>query len=252
MAFFQTSSGDNIFYESSYHDNDLPAVVFLHGLGSDICGYKASRIQEFCVRESISLLMFDNFAHGKSSGKLEDMTVSKCLEIIDELSDHLLPKKKLILVGSSMGGGLAFCFAYNNPDNIAACLGIAPAVDFTELIFSNMSGEQKKQIVEEGQTMISVGQGLDASKYLIGYELVREGREHLLLDKDIIEISCPVRIVHGIDDVTVPYNNSLYLIDKLSSTNAHLVLIKDGDHTLHQDTEIKVILEQLHTLIDMK
>ena len=245
---FHTTCGEKIFYISENYNNDT-TVIYLHGLYSDVGGYKACKLHKYCTDNQISLLMFDNFAHGQSSGILSEMTVGKCLSIIEEMISTLSPDQKIIFVGSSMGGALAFLMALRNPQYTKACLGIAPAPDFTQIIWDHLDDSQKQQLKKDGTIALSASES--SNTYLMGYQLIEEGNNHLLMNQDHINITCPVRIVHGMRDSVVPYERSLQLIQKLDSDDAYITLIKNGSHRLSKDNEIEIILNQLEELIEI-
>ena len=66
---------------------------------------------------------------------------------------------------------------------------------------------------------------------------MEEGRRHLLL-RGPIRLSCPVRILHGMQDPDVPYQTSLRLMEKLTETEAVIELIEDGDHRLSRPQDL--------------
>jgi len=54
-----------------------------------------------------------------------------------------------------------------------------------------------------------------------------------------IDIDTPVRLLHGQQDTDVPYVTSLQLADNLVSKNVEVLLIKDGDHRLSRDEDLR-------------
>ena len=47
-----------------------------------------------------------------------------------------------------------------------------------------------------------------------------------------IALDCPVRLLHGLRDNSVPWQTSLRLAERLTSRNVAVTLVKDGDHRL--------------------
>src|SRR5215469_16117048 len=122
-------------------DGKSPTVLWLGGFKSDMKGTKARALGEWAARESRSLVLFDYFGHGASSGDFRNGTIGRwrddALAVIDGLTTG-----RLILVGSSMGAWIALLAARARPERVAAMLLLAPAVDFTEeLIWPRLSDE---------------------------------------------------------------------------------------------------------------
>ena len=83
------------------------SVVFLTGYMSDIEGEKSKFLQNLQKKYGFEFLTFDYSGHGKSSGNvffgnIKDW-VNESIELIENKT-----KYPLILVGSSMGGWIAF------------------------------------------------------------------------------------------------------------------------------------------------
>lgn len=65
----------------------------------------------------------------------------------------------------------------------------------------------------------------------------------------MIPIECPVHVVHGTSDDVVPYENSLKLLDRLSSTNKGITLVQGGTHYLDVSTHAEKFTTLLHPYI---
>ncbi len=119
----------------AYHkiDGEGAGIVFLGGFRSDMTGTKAQALEEYCRAANRPFVRFDYFGHGYSSGDFADGTVSRWAEdaicVLDEITDG--PR---ILIGSSMGAWIMMLAALARPDRVAALIGIAAAVDFTEAL----------------------------------------------------------------------------------------------------------------------
>ena len=64
-----------------------------------------------------------------------------------------------------------------------------------------------------------------------------------------LEIKCPVKIIHGVKDETVPYEKSLKVMQLISNDNVELTYQKDGDHRLSSDTSLELILRSLDDML---
>ena len=198
-------------------------------------GTKAVALAEHCRGRGHSFLRFDYFGHGASSGDFREGSIGRwaedALAVIDALTEG-----PLILVGSSMGGWIALLAALARPDRVRGLIGIASAPDFTEdLIWNRLSAEQGRRFQASGE--LSAPSAYESELIPITYRLVEEGRRHLLLRRPLA-LTCPVRLLHGMQDPDVPYQTSLRLARNLTGTEAVVELIEDGDHRLSRPQDL--------------
>ena len=219
-----------------------PYIIFHHGLMSNMEGKKALWVEEFCNRNSYNYIRFDNFGHGKSSGKFEDQTITDWLEGLNLVIDSLAIDKEIILVGSSMGAWISMLAAMNKAKKIKALICISAAIDFTEnLIWDKLSDKEKRLIEIDGSLPVT-GSNTDCNhSYPISFNLIQDGRKHLLLNQDIIDIDCPVHLIHGQQDVDVPVTLSQEAYVKISHDEVVLKIIKDGHHNLSREKDLAII-----------
>ena len=209
--------------------------MFLPGFRSDMNGIKATALAGHCRSRDHAFLRFDYFGHGASSGDFRAGTIGRWLEDALAVIDRLTEGPQ-ILVGSSMGGWIALLAALARPGRVKALIGIAPAPDFTEdLIWARLSEAQRRELLERGE--LAAASAYEADPIPITLRLVEEGRRHLLL-RGPIRLSCPVRLLHGMEDPDVPYQTSLRLVERLTGTEAVVELIEDGDHRLSRPQDL--------------
>jgi len=222
-----------------------PGVVFLGGFRSDMTGTKALFLEEYCRRRERAYVRFDYFAHGESSGDFADGAISRwrddAIAIIDSLTQG--PQ---VLVGSSMGGWIMVLAALARRERVAALVGIAAAPDFTaDLLPKRLSEAQWRALNAAGHIMLP--SPYDRAGYLYTKALVEDGNRNLVL-RDAIPLTCPVRLLHGMADESVPWRQSLRLGERLDSADVALTLIKDGDHRLSRDADLAQLARVLDAL----
>jgi len=220
-----------------------PSVLFLPGYRSDMAGQKATAIDQFCAARGLGCLRLDYSGTGQSAGEFADGTLDRWLDEVLAAIDLAAPEDRMIVVGSSMGGWIALHAALRRPGRIAGLLGIAAAPDFTNWGFS---AEDKEALLRDGKLEQFNPHGPGSSLTHRGFW--QSGEELRLLDAPI-DLSIPVRLIHGVDDGTVPVTVPLKLVEQIASANVQLRLIKCGGHNLSEPHEIDAILAELDELI---
>lgn len=228
-------------------NTNIPPVIFLHGLMSGMHSSKALYLIDYCKKYNYNFTVFDNFGHGNAAGQFKNETISSWLEGVARVLDELIDDQAII-VGSSMGGWLALLAALNFPDKVKGLICLAPATDFTQDIWHNLSPEDQSRIQKESVLEIS-GKSCEY-KYPISYKLIEDAKKHLLLTKHEIDINIPVHLIHGMLDEDVPYEISLKLLEKITSKQMVLKLIKDGKHHLSREEDLKVMTNSLEEIIN--
>ncbi|MBL8643222.1 MAG: alpha/beta hydrolase [Rhodospirillaceae bacterium] len=223
-----------------------PTIVFLHGLKSDRGGTKADALVAHCAAKGYGFVRFDMFGHGQSSGAFEDGTITRwvddALAVIDRLTQG-----PLVLIGSSMGGWVGLKAAMARSERLAGFIGIAAAPDFTEdLMWAELSDAQKDALMREG--FIELPSEYDPEPYRINRALIEDGRKNLVL-RDAIPIHCPVRLLHGQQDTSVPWQIALSLAETLEAPDVQTILVKDGDHRLSRPQDLKRLTDVVDDLI---
>ena len=224
---------------------DLPGVMFCGGFRSNMSGGKAEHLEADCRRRGQGFLRFDYTGHGESDGRFEDGTIGGWLDDTLAVLDRLT-KGPQILVGSSMGGWIAALAALARPQRVAGLIGIASAPDFTEeLIWDRLTGPQRADLVRDG--ILLRPSDYDEAPDPITLRLVEEGREHLLLG-GAVPIIVPVRLIHGMADGDVPWQQSLRLAERIATPDVRLILVKDGGHRLSRPADLALIAGELDRL----
>lgn len=213
-------------------------LVFLSGLKSDKDGTKAQYVEGYAKRSSLNCVRFDYQGHGQSSGDFVDGSISlwqqDTVAVIDQLTAG-----PLVLVGSSMGGWQMLLAALNRPDRVKALVGIAPAPDFTQELMEDKLPPEAILHLNNGN-VFEVPSEEGESGFPITRRFLDDGRDNRLLDKSI-NIPVPIHILHGLRDTAVPLDVSNRIIDKVTSEQAYLHIVKDGDHRLSREQDLELL-----------
>lgn len=237
----------------AYHNHFVvkkkaPCLIFHHGLMSSMNGDKALFVENYCKKKGYNFIRYDNYGHGASSGKFIDQTVSCWVEGLLVVIRQLTAGP-VILVGSSLGGWISVLAAMIVPERIAGIITISAAFDFTEeLIWNGIDSEQKSRLQKDGICEIG-GTNQDCSrKYPISLKLIEDARQHLLLNRNNIDIKCPIHLIHGMKDIDVPYSISMRGAEKIKSDNVVIKLIKDGSHSLSRASDLQLLCNSIEEI----
>lgn len=247
--FLTQADGEKIAYLSDENKTDAGTAsigaVWLGGFKSDMTGTKATTLADWAQRARRSYTRFDYFGHGQSSGRFVEGTITRwrddALSILDTVA--VGPQ---VLVGSSMGAWIALLAALARPHQVKGLLLIAPAPDFTEkLMWAGFDEHTRTLLKTEGTFMRPSDYD---EPYEISYQLIEDGRHHLLLDEEII-LNLPVRILQGMADPDVPWPHAMLLAEKLTSSDLTVSLSKKGDHRLSEPDDLKRLTATLDELL---
>jgi pimeloyl-ACP methyl ester carboxylesterase len=222
-----------------------PTLVWLGGFRSDMDGTKAQHLATWAEAADQALVRFDYFGHGASSGVFERGTISRwredALAVIDELTEG-----PLILVGSSMGGWLACLAAAERPERVAGMVLIAPAPDFTEaLLKPSLPAEALAALKDKG--VWTAPSDFGEGGYPISQALLEDGARWSILPGPL-PIHCPVRILQGALDTSVPWAHALELSHAIGGQDVTFTLVKDGDHRLSRPQDLERLLAEIGSL----
>lgn len=223
-----------------------PGVVFLHGLMSDRTGTKAMALSDHCQSKGYGFVRFDMFGHGASSGRFEEGTISRWTDDAVAVVDGITEGRQII-VGSSMGAWVMVKTALARPERIDGLVGVAAAPDFTEDLMWPAFSESER-VALHGQGVVAVRSTEDSRPYPISRDLIEDGRMNLVL-RDRIPLDCPVRLLHGQRDVSVPWQTSLRLAECITGDDIDVHLVKDGDHRLSRPQDLKRLCATLDAMV---
>jgi pimeloyl-ACP methyl ester carboxylesterase len=224
-------------------------VTYLHGFASDQFGEKVLYLRDRFVEAGCAYLTFDHRGHGRSSGTIRDLTVSRNLEdLAAVLHHHGSGYARRILVGSSMGGQTAAWYAARHPDEIAAAVLIAPGFRFIERRMEELGPKGLERLRKSGQVVYK-NQWVEAT---IGPALFDDAGQYTV-DRLLPLYCTPSLLLHGTEDASVPFEDSVVFTKLTKARPLELFLIAGGDHRLTDwketlFSEIEAFLKRLRLL----
>jgi len=243
---FLTLPDRRLAYQLQRGSPGWPGVIFLSGYASDMAGTKAQFLAECCAEANLSYLRFDYRGHGRSSGDFKDGTIGAWLDDTLTVFDQLTEGPQII-IGSSMGGWIALLLALKRPERAKALIGIAAGPDFTEeLLVPGMTTEQQKQLETEGFTTFHAPP--PAEPLLVTKKLIEEARNHLLL-RHTLSVTCPIRLLQGMQDDDVPWQHVLHIARVVPHGDVRVTLVKDGGHRLSRPQDLQTLWQMIKEFI---
>ena len=218
-----------------------PALAFLPGYMSDMAGSKATALFDWAQAQGRACLLLDYSGCGESDGLFADGTLSRWREEVLTLIEAKL-EGPVVLVGSSMGGGLMLLVGEALGDRLAGMVGIAAAPDFSDWGFDDA---QKAELRAGRSVFEDNPYGPDPTpthaKFWQDAERLRKLERQIAID-------CPVHLLHGQADADVPWEVSLRTAAALRSDDIQVVLVKDGDHRLSREQDLDLLLRTVAAL----
>ncbi|HTJ89545.1 MAG TPA: alpha/beta hydrolase [Acidocella sp.] len=223
-----------------------PVVVFCPGFASDMGGTKAMRLWAQAEKLGQAMLRFDYSGHGASGGAFSDGCIGDWTADAAHVIATVVPGREVLLVGSSMGGWIALLLARALGARVAGLLLIAPAPDFTELLMKPALTPAEQEALARDGLILPPSQYGEPTP--ITAKLLADGADHLLLNAPI-PIACPVHILHGMKDPDVPWELSLRLTERLETPDVRLTYVKDGDHRLSREADLRLLEKSVEALL---
>jgi uncharacterized protein len=197
--------------------------LYLHGFASGPLSAKAvlfaNRFSELGIHLQVPDLNLPSF---------QDMTLTYILKYLQEMI-ATMPKKELVIWGSSFGGLIATLVAKHNPQTRGLVL-LAPGFGIAKR-WPNIVGENGLAILErDGQ--VNVFHHSYKKEAILKREFFLDLEKH---QTDSFSISAPAIIFHGQFDETVPISGSRHFQQENDAT-CRLIELEDG-HDLLKSTD---------------
>ena len=213
----------------------------MHGFKSDLEGDKPKSLYKFCKKNKIGFLALEYSGHGKSYGKFENGTITSWTQDAKKIIDKKIKNKKVILVGSSMGGWIGLNLFRYMKKRIVGFVGIAPAPEFLErLMWNKFTKKIKRELIKNKTYIFSHG----GFEYNISYNLIKDGKKNKIFNK-IFSFKIPLTIIHGKKDDVVPISISRMIMKIFKNAEKKLIVINNGDHSLSKKNDLKKLIREI-------
>ena len=244
FKYHKISNTKKLRYLVNFYKNKL-YIIFLPGFMSDITGKKPQAFKKYAIKNKLGYLAVEYSGHGKSSGEFTNGNITKWSNDTKILIKRIAKKNKFILIGSSMGAWIALNQFKYFKKQIRGFIGIGSAPEFLErLMWRKFPKDIKKEIMTKGISIIKQNQ----YEYPVSYQLIKDGRKNKVLSKKI-GLKINVMMFHGQKDKAVPVTFSRKALSLFTIAKKKLVVIKNGDHSLSNKKNLKIIISGLDKIV---
>jgi pimeloyl-ACP methyl ester carboxylesterase len=234
-----------------------PTVFMIHGAGQSSATWEY-QVDILRSHPRFNLLIIDLPGHGKSEGN-GYRSIPKYTDFVKDFIDTL-GLDRLILVGHSMGGGIAQVFALDYPESVLACVLAATgarlrvaketlsAAKNNYEIFCEVAPTRAFATTSSEELKIKFKEGLRRTNQEVSYWDLRACDEFDIIN-ELEKIKAPALIICGEEDILTPVKYGEYLSQKISNSKLHI--INGVGHFMMQekpDDFNRVLLEFLNSL----
>jgi len=251
----QLPNGLSIIYEklepkAKTVNQSSPTVIYVPGFMSGKDGDKARHMRQYCYDNNIQYIRYDPTCIGESKGDWEQLNFQDWIKNAEEVINKVGSSENNIVIGSSMGGWISLWLASKSQirEKIGGLILIAPGLNFLRPQFESIY----KKLPSEVQSQLDNGKvyymDWDGYEKLAIRKAFAENSEQFEIRGEI-DVKCPVRILHGVQDQSVPYQNSFELMTQLQGNDVELVFRKEEVHRFMQDESLDLLEDSLSKLL---
>lgn len=232
--------GKNIVYlKTKKGKTKESALILVHGSPGSLDAF-LEYMADTMLLAHVDLVVYDRPGFGNSDFGTAMTSLSGQADILFHLMQHL-GYKKYWLAGHSYGAPVLVQAAMRHPKRIAGICLIAGSVSPD---FEPKSNSWRKWFD------LPVLRGLMPVSMRVSNEELTSIRQDLtLIEDDWDRLTFPVSIIHGTEDILVPFGNAAYAQERLTNADTVLLKVFEGESHFILWTKQKEISEELLKLI---
>lgn len=212
------------------------AIVLVHGItvNKDEGGIFVRTAKKFCEM-GYTVLRFDFRGHGESEGKSIDLSVKGELSDLNEAINFIKNRgfDTIGILAASFGGSIAPMFVAKNK-YIKTLVLWNPILNYDNIFLKPISQWGIKYFSGKNFLAKIEKQGYitDRKGFKIGKKLFDE-MKNIKPYEGLKDVSCPLLVIHGDKDTTVPYEDSKRYY-KLARGISKFETVKGAEHGFHE------------------
>jgi alpha-beta hydrolase superfamily lysophospholipase len=269
---FDGVGGVRIVYDVWTPDITPRAVVVLsHGLGEHARRY--DHVAQRFGEDGLVTYALDHRGHGRSGGKrvlVKDITeYTGDFHTLVGIATKEHPRRRRVVLGHSMGGGIVFAYGVERPDNydlmvlsgpavaaqaavspplavVAKTLGaIAPGLPVQELDASAISRDPAVVTAYNTDPLVHHGKvpaGIARALLLVGETMPQRAPA----------LTAPLLVVHGAEDGLIAVDGSRRLVEAVDSSDVELKVYPGLYHEVFNEPERYQVLDDVVSWINAR
>jgi len=234
-------------YIKTTYNTTSPNILFIPGYLAGKDGDKATALQNICDKHHFNFTRYDPTGIGETEGvKFEEARFSDWLFDAIQMLQNVVNPGKTVVVGSSLGSWISCYLAWKNPEKFDGLMLFCPAFNsgqfVWDLILSSVP-EESRQRLKAGETVTITSMG-DWEEFTISKDVRNDMMIHnLSLAPKSINLKCPVRMIHAVDDGVIRFDRSVNrdVVEMFEGNDVEISLVKQGGHELVNERCLEVV-----------
>jgi len=231
------------------HGNFFPGrsrqILFVNGFLSKRWGTKSHAVAQFCQNRSWGFCCFDYRGNGDSEGRFSDYTLSHWLEDGHTMVEFLSQGPPLTIIGSSLGGWLAWLLARDYQE-IDRLLLLAPAFNMMGQHALDISHARRTAWQEKG--LMPWDDDAAHKDFPLSWKWVVESESFWKSTFDRVR-RLRTTILHGLQDTVIIPQGSWEFSRRLLTRDPDFpleLIFQPGDHRFSSPDQLQTLLDLLH------
>lgn len=213
-------------------------------------------LQNTCYKHKLNFTRYDPTGIGETKGvRFSEARYSDWLFDASQMLEKVVNPGKTVVIGSSLGGWMACYLALKHPGKFDGLMLFCPAFNsgqfIWDLILSSVSEEDRRKL-KAGETVRITSMG-DWEEF----EMCKDVRNDMIIHNlslapASINVKCPVRILHALDDKVIRFERTVNrdVVEMFKSDDVEVSLVKQGGHELVNERCLEVVERMVCELVE--
>jgi abhydrolase domain-containing protein 10 len=249
VSYLDLGEGRRVAYRK-FEGHLQPTILYIPGFFASMNLPKTVILEVFARKHGYSNVRYDQECVGLSTGDQPTIEfehwLDDALAMVDRVCDG-----PVVLVASSVGAWITTLVAQRRPERIHGIIFLGPGFNALRPSYwqhYNLLSPEEKEKVDLGLEHVKINMRYGGVGIMRRDFCENTAKFEIDFSKPI-DIRCPVRIVHAVKDVDIPYQSSLLLMERIVSEDVDLVLRKTGNHRLMTQTDLVLLLSELERML---
>ena len=227
--------------QSFYFPGNETGILLIHGFTGSTQSMRG--YGEYLANKGYTVLGPRLSGHGTTPEQMEMVSYLAWIKDVESALEKMKEMcEKVYVAGLSMGGTLSLYLAEKHPD-LAGVILINPAVklssmkeyyeekkDKPERFIQGLGSDIKKPNVEELAYKLTPVKSMGDLIELMG-----------LVRRNLVKVTAPTLIFSSVVDHVVPPENSIRILNEISSENKELISLENSYHVATLDNDLELI-----------